>query len=201
MAKEKDTTLSKEERKAFKKAEKEKEKKRSDTDGVHKSKDKKEKKKDRAALAEKVANAVEKGTIIVEQEAAEIVKSDVEEDEKKDVEMSTRPVGALVPFANPLADEKVARKVFKGVKKGVYYFSSYKLGVKRANFSIGSLYVQSRSYLQATHNFADSLTDNPVLNSRSNQITQTRRQRSRQSAAQIPHNTDQPPIWHRRPRR
>ncbi|KIW25372.1 uncharacterized protein PV07_08555 [Cladophialophora immunda] len=31
--------------------------------------------------------------------------------------LAARPVGALVPFANPLADDKVARKVFKCVKK------------------------------------------------------------------------------------
>lgn len=29
------------------------------------------------------------------------------------------PVGALVPFANPLADEKVTKKVLKVVKKGI----------------------------------------------------------------------------------
>lgn len=29
-----------------------------------------------------------------------------------------KPLVALVPFANPLADEKVAKKVFKTVKKG-----------------------------------------------------------------------------------
>ncbi|KIW93124.1 uncharacterized protein Z519_05729 [Cladophialophora bantiana CBS 173.52] len=37
-------------------------------------------------------------------------------EEKKKI-LATRPVGALVPFANPLADEKVAKKVFKCVKK------------------------------------------------------------------------------------
>ncbi|OAL36757.1 hypothetical protein AYO20_04089 [Fonsecaea nubica] len=36
--------------------------------------------------------------------------------EKKNI-LAARPVGALVPFANPLADEKVAKKVFKCVKK------------------------------------------------------------------------------------
>ena len=30
----------------------------------------------------------------------------------------TTPVGALVPFANPLADEKQTKKVLKAVKKG-----------------------------------------------------------------------------------
>lgn len=36
----------------------------------------------------------------------------------KEGKVTMRPVGALVPFANPLADEKVAKKIFKGVKKG-----------------------------------------------------------------------------------
>ena len=45
--------------------------------------------------------------------------------EEEDVEMvvdgkgAVKPIGALVPFANPLADEKVAKKVFRGVKKGM----------------------------------------------------------------------------------
>ena len=29
-----------------------------------------------------------------------------------------RPVGAIVPFANPLADEKTCKKVLRSVKKG-----------------------------------------------------------------------------------
>ncbi len=121
MAKEKDPTLSKDERKALRRAEKEKIK-RSDSNGVHKPKDsKKEKKKERAALAEKVTNAIESGKVVVvgEGEEEEAVKSDVEENESKEKKQpSVRPVGALVPFANPLADEKVAKKVFRGVKKG-----------------------------------------------------------------------------------
>jgi H/ACA ribonucleoprotein complex subunit 2 len=135
MGKEKDSTLSKDERKALRQAEKEKKTKRSDSDGVHKSKDiKKDKsktKKERVALAEKVANAVENGTAVVvgekkgERDDEEMVlaeKSDAEDDGKKGQEdkkaSPMRPVGALVPFANPLADEKVAKKVFKSVKKG-----------------------------------------------------------------------------------
>ena len=40
-------------------------------------------------------------------------------EEKKELLLRIKPVGALVPFANPLADEKAARKVFKIVKKGM----------------------------------------------------------------------------------
>lgn len=162
MAKEKppSTTLSKDERKALRRAEKEqKEKKtttattktkRSDSDGVHKSKDgkkEKKKKKERAALKEKVANAVERGEVLVAVENGDgnrqmevEVKSDVEgEDgekkEKKNVSAASRPVGALVPFANPLADEKVAKKVFRGVKRGVFQIFRYCLWKKKKDHS------------------------------------------------------------------
>jgi hypothetical protein len=99
------------------KEEKKKKTKRSDENGVHKSKDKKdkkEKKADREALAERALNEIKSAPAVQ-------VKSD---DEGEIAETDTaakevlRPVGALVPFANPLADEKVAKKVFKSVKKG-----------------------------------------------------------------------------------
>lgn len=85
-----------------------KEKKRSETDGVHK-KSKKEKKN--VELLEKV----------VEQELASRTP-DI--DAVKDAVTvngdgsEVRPLGALVPFANPLAEDKVAKKVLKSVKKG-----------------------------------------------------------------------------------
>ncbi|KAM5434290.1 snoRNA-binding protein [Microsporum ferrugineum] len=85
-----------------------KEKKRSETDGVHK-KSKKEKKN--VVLLEK---AVEQeltsktpDTDVVIQDVT-IVNGDGSEE---------RPLGALVPFANPLAEDKVAKKVLKSVKK------------------------------------------------------------------------------------
>lgn len=114
MAKEK--TTDKEERRKETKAVKEK---RSESDGVHKSKkDKKDKKeKKTAAAAEdvdvttKLLNTLEKenpGTVAVK-----------EEDEVKVIVKSAPVLGALVPFANPLADEKVGKKLLKGVKKGI----------------------------------------------------------------------------------
>ena len=100
-----------------------KKKKRSDEHGVHKSsstsdkKDKKEKRAKREALAEKALNEIQTAP-------ATEVKSDdegeVAEAEAKSKQL-LRPVGALVPFANPLADEKVAKKVFKSIKKGVWF--------------------------------------------------------------------------------
>ncbi len=161
MAKEKDSTLSKEERKGLKRAEKDK--KRSDSDGVHKSKDKKEKtkKRDRAALAEKVANAVESGAVVVEGVQEVAVKIDVEgeneneNEDKKKAKVLVRPVGALVPFANPLADEKVAKKVFKGVKKGVCMpaiFFVRNFARKRLPFGWGLLVVRCDSIPRPVQN-------------------------------------------------
>ena len=90
-----------------------KEKKRSETDGVHK-KSKKDKKDS------KVLN----GAIEKELVAETLAKSqDVSVTEVQvatgSAESQPRPIGALVPFANPLAEEKVAKKVFKNVKKGM----------------------------------------------------------------------------------
>ena len=84
---------------------KEKKEKRAEKDGVHKSKkDKKEK-------------------VVVDTAALESVVENGDTEELK-VVVSTKPmiipVGALVPFANPLADEKTGKKVLKGVKKGTY---------------------------------------------------------------------------------
>lgn len=83
-----------------------KEKKRSETDGVHK-KSKKEKKN--VDLLEK---AVEQELASRTPDAdAVMVNGDGSEE---------RPLGALVPFANPLAEDKVAKKVLKSVKKGEF---------------------------------------------------------------------------------
>ena len=50
------------------------------------------------------------------------------EKKKLQVRIKAAPLlGALVPFANPLADEKVAKKVLKGVKKGSPNFQNYLL--------------------------------------------------------------------------
>ena len=42
---------------------------------------------------------------------------EVKEDADEEKAVVTVPVGALVPFANPLADEKQQKKVLKAVKK------------------------------------------------------------------------------------
>ena len=103
-----------------------KKKKRSDEDGVHKSssdkKEKKEKKAKREALAEKALNEIHTATAPAPApvEAKSDDEEEVAEAEAKSKQV-LRPAAALVPFANPLADEKVAKKVFKSVKKGMYY--------------------------------------------------------------------------------
>jgi len=106
--------------------EEKKKKKRSEEDGVHKekpSKDKKEKKAKREVLAERALNEISSSAAPASDAAREAVKSDDEEAAAEGTKsgavslLAARPVGALVPFANPLADEKVAKKVFKSVKK------------------------------------------------------------------------------------
>ena len=116
MAKEKSRDPDREARKL---AKAEKKAKRSETDGIHKSKsDKKEKKEKTTAAAAsdaevttKLLNAIEEskpGSVAVKEENGDV-----------QVKVKTQPLlGALVPFANPLADEKVGKKVLKSVKKG-----------------------------------------------------------------------------------
>jgi H/ACA ribonucleoprotein complex subunit 2 len=95
---------------------KEKKEKRSEKDGVKKSKkDKKSKLSD-----ENLAAAFEEATKEVEQPVVETKALLVKESSGEAV---VKPVGALVPFANPLADEKVSKKVLKSVKKGRFYTS------------------------------------------------------------------------------
>ncbi|KMU91536.1 H/ACA ribonucleoprotein complex subunit 2 [Coccidioides immitis H538.4] len=97
-----------------------KEKKRSEVDGVHK-KSKKDKDKKKATV---IAEAIEKDLTerVVEQ-------LDTLPDAEEVEERQTRPVGSLVPFANPLADDKVAKKVLKSVRKAAVN-KSLKRGVK-----------------------------------------------------------------------
>lgn len=117
MAKEK--SVDKEERRREKHAKKEK---RSDKDGVHKSKKTKKDKHIGAAVAIADAAAEEEDVTtkllntLEDQKPGSIA---IKENGDVQVKVKTAPlVGALVPFANPLADEKVQKKVLKGVKKG-----------------------------------------------------------------------------------
>ena len=113
MAKEK--SADKEERRKEKKASKEK---RSETNGVHKSKkEKKETKiKKAAAIAEDSEATTQLLNALEEEKPGSVA---IKEDGDIHVKVKSAPlVGALVPFANPLADEKAGKKVLKSVKKG-----------------------------------------------------------------------------------
>jgi H/ACA ribonucleoprotein complex subunit 2 len=109
------------------KAEKEKkrekkEKKRSETDGIHKHK--KEKKKNSSNVSDTIekelGTKVLDGLVKIEtHEKVEALEKVVNGGVVKiEAQVESRPVGALVPFANPLAEDKVAKKVLKSVKKG-----------------------------------------------------------------------------------
>lgn len=89
----------------------EKKKKRSESDGVKKhKKEKKPKLND-----ENLAAAFEE--ITASAELTENRSNDIFRDGDKDSAFRI-PAESLVPFANPLADEKITKKVLKTVKKG-----------------------------------------------------------------------------------
>lgn len=94
---------------------KEKKEKRKSVDASGVKKEKKEKRKSDATA---VLNAIEDaapGAVAVDADGDVIVDADVVADESAAV-----PAGALVPFANPLCDEKATKKVLKTVKKGEF---------------------------------------------------------------------------------
>lgn len=92
----------------------EKKEKRAEKDGVHKVKKEKKEKKDKTVLADAVAKEVGDDVMEgLEETGAVAVKGEIE------VEAVDRPVGAVVPFANPLVEDKQAKKVLKSVKKGM----------------------------------------------------------------------------------
>lgn len=83
-------------------------------------KDKKEKKEKRASKAAELidvdASEVNADVSMVDET---VVKDEDEGDDKPAVNGEI-PLAALVPFANPLCDEKSSKKVLKTVKKGMY---------------------------------------------------------------------------------
>lgn len=139
MAKEKSTD--KEERKREKHAKKEK---RSEKDGVHKSKKDKKGKHREAPVEDEtdikpIKLAEEMKEVDVDADMTEVLLHKLEnQDRGREVKVETaedassKPVllGALVPFANPLADEKTQKKVLKSIKKGLllYYGVSLTFG-------------------------------------------------------------------------
>ncbi|KAJ9488002.1 hypothetical protein VN97_g5305 [Penicillium thymicola] len=102
----------------------EKKEKRAEKDGVHKVKKEKKEKKDKTALVDAVEKEVVSEAMEGVEETSVAVKAEGEVDAAVD-----RPVGALVPFANPLVEDKQAKKVLKSVKKAAVN-KSLKRGVK-----------------------------------------------------------------------
>jgi len=99
-----------------------KEKKHSEKNGVKKSKkDKKSK------LSDDNVNAALKE--VIEKENAPVVEAKISATIDSTGEVVIKPLGALVPFANPLADEKATKKVLKSVKKAAKN-KTLKRGVK-----------------------------------------------------------------------
>ncbi|KAI9882137.1 MAG: hypothetical protein M1823_006114 [Watsoniomyces obsoletus] len=102
-----------------------KKEKRSDKDGVHKVK----KDKKRKAVVD-VENGDLPAAVLNQLEAQAEIRDASPKRENGDVAMTDAPIlGALVPFANPLADEKVTKKILKSVKKAAKN-QSIKRGVK-----------------------------------------------------------------------
>jgi H/ACA ribonucleoprotein complex subunit 2 len=122
--------------KSEKKEKKEKKEKRSEADGVKKSKkekkDKKAKsKKQLAMLLNHIETEINKTAVDQENEdvadvapAANGVKEVAEDVDMEDKVRLQIPKEALVPFANPLADDKQTKKVLRSVKKGLLTFLS-----------------------------------------------------------------------------
>ena len=97
--------------KSDKREKKDKKEKRSEADGVKKPKKEKKSKLN----GDNVAAAFEEVTKTADAPVLGTTASAVVESSEEAV---IKPIGALVPFANPLADEKVTKKVLKSVKKG-----------------------------------------------------------------------------------
>ncbi|PLB43475.1 L30e-like protein [Aspergillus steynii IBT 23096] len=101
--------------KSEKKDKREKKEKRSEKDGVHKNGKKDRKSKDKTALADAVEQ--ELTTKVLDGIDQAVEDAPVSGIVKAEMEVDVRPVGAVVPFASPLVEDKSAKKVLKSVKK------------------------------------------------------------------------------------
>ena len=106
-----------------KKEKKDKKRKHEDVadDAATPSSAKKDKKKKRKSVDGEAAVDVDGDAVMdaPKSAATELVPVKDEDGESKDAVKVQIPLAALVPFANPLADEKQQKKVYKGVKKGM----------------------------------------------------------------------------------
>ncbi|KAI1389856.1 L30e-like protein [Hypoxylon trugodes] len=103
-----------------------KDKKRSEADGVGKPKKDKKEKKEKKEKLKNVVNAAIEDQLQTDNAASVTVVKDGEE---KVAKILVPVVGALVPFAKPLADEKGTKKVMKTVRKAAKH-KTLKRGVK-----------------------------------------------------------------------
>jgi H/ACA ribonucleoprotein complex subunit 2 len=93
-----------------------KDKKRSEADGVTKpGKDKKEK-KEKKEKKDKLKTAV--NAALDDQLQADAAAQEAEASDSENEGANKPVVGALVPFALPLADDKATKKLLKTVRKG-----------------------------------------------------------------------------------
>ncbi|KAI1808045.1 L30e-like protein [Daldinia bambusicola] len=104
-----------------------KDKKRSEADGVTKSKKDKKDKKDKKEKLKSAVNAALDDQLDADTSASVTVVKDGEE--KLVAKVLVPVVGALVPFAKPLADEKGTKKIMKTVRKAAKN-KTLKRGVK-----------------------------------------------------------------------
>ncbi|OCL12038.1 L30e-like protein [Glonium stellatum] len=110
---------------------KEKKEKRSEVDGVVKKskKDKKEKRKSTGDVTDALMEDLTKQEPVAPVPVKEVADDDNDIDMDGNVNGAVTITGALVPFANPLADEKQAKKIMKSVKKSAKH-KTLKRGVK-----------------------------------------------------------------------
>ncbi|EOD44358.1 H/ACA ribonucleoprotein complex subunit Nhp2 [Neofusicoccum parvum] len=110
------------------KEKKEKKEKRSETDGVKKSKKDKKEKKQSEHVTEALLSSISDASSGADVRTVVVSKTAGESDDEAAAGL---PVSALnlVPFAVPLADDKVTKKIFKTVKKAAKH-KTLKRGVK-----------------------------------------------------------------------
>lgn len=145
-----------------KKEKKDKSAKRSEVDGVSKSSktksDKKDKKEKKDKLKTAVLNAALDDKLQADAAAQSLEKApevtEVEVEEEDGEKVTKHVVGALVPFARPLAEEKGTKKILKTVKKGksffipeqIFFFSSSSTTPTQSNIAhISSLFALTKS--------------------------------------------------------
>lgn len=95
-------------------------------------KEKKDKKRKSTSAVELDAAAQAKPGVVDVDEDGDVKIEEDGEGESKKVKIEV-PLAALVPFANPLCDEKSQKKVLKGVKKGK---PSHSLGLHAAQHTV-----------------------------------------------------------------